>query len=255
MQNLVESLERATLDAVAPVETQEVDGWLLPFDDSTVGRAISAVPLRHEGEDGSVVHTVLACYAARARRAQFRIADVPGLGGVHRTLQACGFAPFQATLTMVGSIQQLLSLGSQSGAEVQTRPSAGWKSVYVAPGFDPVDGAHRVQALSRSTHVVYAHACDDSGAPVAAGTASLSHGWAGLHGMRTVPAARQRGLAQYIIAGLAATAQQRGFERVFLQVEESNLAARKLYTQLGFEVAWRYHYWRSSAPTDAATLC
>ena len=40
-------LEHATRDAVAPPAHETLDGWLLSFDSSTVGRAKSAAPLRH----------------------------------------------------------------------------------------------------------------------------------------------------------------------------------------------------------------
>jgi hypothetical protein len=43
----IESLERATLDAVAPETVESLPGWLFPIDRTTIGRAISAVPLRH----------------------------------------------------------------------------------------------------------------------------------------------------------------------------------------------------------------
>jgi hypothetical protein len=37
----IESLERATLDAVAPATVESPAGRLLPFDETTIGRATS----------------------------------------------------------------------------------------------------------------------------------------------------------------------------------------------------------------------
>ncbi|MFZ3128550.1 MAG: GNAT family N-acetyltransferase, partial [Rhodoferax sp.] len=128
-------------------------------------------------------------------------------------------------------------------APVVPTPDTAWAAVYTAPGFDPVDGAHRVQALSRSHHAVYACVSQDH-TPLAAGTAAFSQGWASIHGMRTVPSARGRGLATRILGGLADAAQARGLDRVFLQVEESNQTAQALYLRAGLVTAWRYHYWR-----------
>ena len=239
----IASLERATLDAVAPPEVQQLQDWLLPLDRSTIGRAKSAVPLRHQGLNADTLATIEAAYLDWGIDARFRVADVPGLHNIHQRLRTMGYAPDQPTLVQVGTVSALRDLPATAEAAVDARPSARWAAVYTAPGFDSVDGAHRVQALSRSAHAVYASVYRD-GQSLAAGTASLSQGWASIHGMRTVPSARGQGLASQILRGLAGVAAQRGVDRVFLQVEEDNAAAQALYARAGFQTVWRYHYWR-----------
>jgi len=240
----IASLERATLDAVAPPAVHDaLDGWLLPFDTSTIGRAKSAVPTRHHGLPPQSVQAIETQYAGRGLRAAFRIADVPGLRNVQAELARLGYQAQQPTLVQVGTVAALRAICTGEPARVADRPSPAWSSVYLAEGFDLVDGAHRVQALSRSAHLVYAHV-EENGQAVAAGTAALSQGWASIHGMRTVLTHRGRGLAARILGALADTATQRGLERVFLQVEEGNAAALALYARAGFATAWRYHYWR-----------
>ena len=241
----IASLERATLDAVAPLDRQEIDGWLLPFDHTTIGRATSAVPLRHRNLDSQHIAAMESLYAARGLRAAFRVADVPGLVGIHAELVQRGYQAQQPTLVQVGSVQQMRAVCHQEPACVRTKPDHAWSSVYVAEGFDPVDGAHRVQALSRSSHVVYACVVE-SGQSVAAGTAAMSQGWCSIHGMRTLPGQRGRGLAARVMAGLANAAAERQLTRIFLQVEEGNDAALALYRRAGFTTAWRYQYWRKS---------
>ena len=239
----IASLERATLDAVGPLATQEIDGWLLPFDNSTISRAKSAVPLRHDGLDPAHISQIARLYAERGLHAAFRMADVPALASMHAELARLGYQAQQPSLVQVGTVQQMRSICQAPPADVSDRPTPAWSSVYLAEGFDPVDGAHRVQALSRSRHVVYA-SLREAGQSVAAGTAAMSQGWASVHGMRTAPQHRGRGLASQILAGLADTATARGLKRVFLQVEEGNSAALALYRRAGFVTAWRYHYWR-----------
>ncbi|MBI2749812.1 MAG: GNAT family N-acetyltransferase [Burkholderiales bacterium] len=239
----IASLERATLDAVAPPAVQAIEGWLLPFDTSTIGRAKSAVPVRHHDITPAQIGTIESLYADRGLHAAFRLADVPGLRDLQTELTRLGYQAQQPTLVQVGNVAAMRAICKGAPARVAERPSPAWSAVYVAEGFDPVDGAHRVQALSRSAHVVYAHV-EENGQSVAAGTAALSQGWASIHGMRTVPKHRGQGLAARILGGLANTATQRGLERVFLQVEEGNTAALALYARAGFATAWRYHYWR-----------
>lgn len=242
----IASLERATLDAVAPPAVHNaLDGWLVPFDTSTIGRATSAVPTRHHDLPDDSVEAIEALFTARGLRGAYRVADVAGLATLHATLHHHGYTPQQPTLVQVGSVQAMGALcpGEPLG-QLSATPVPAWSSIYLAEGFDPVDGAHRVQALSRSPHVVYAWVEGGDGQSIAAGTAALSQGWASVHGMRTPPQHRGRGLAGRILATLAEAARARGLERVFLQVEEGNTAALALYRRAGFSTAWRYHYWR-----------
>ena len=80
------------------------------------------------------------------------------------------------------------------------------------------------------------------GRTVATGRLSLADGWGGLTAIEVVPACRRAGLGTAVTAGLAAQAIARGAERIFLQVEEDNTAARRLYARFGFADRHRYHY-------------
>ena len=241
----IESLERATLDAVTPQSVEELPDWLLPFDESTVGRAISAVPLLHTDRQSTDVTWISDRYAAHDLRAQFRVADVPGLAALHASLARNGYAPQQPTLTMVARAADLALNAATWKVECDTQPTKAWESVYLAADFDPVDGANRIKALRRGRHAVYAWIADDSG-PIAAGVASFSRGWASFHGLRTLVRVRRKGLAQALIQAFVTQASNRGLENCFLQVEEANSGAVALYERIGFQTAWRYHYWRQT---------
>jgi ribosomal protein S18 acetylase RimI-like enzyme len=239
----IESLERATLDAVAPPTVELFRDWLLPFDNTTIGRAISAVPLRHDDIDSASIAEIELRYKQRGYKAQFRVADVVGLVNTHDVLQERGYSPNQPTLTMVGNVGDFTKKSTNWTTQLARQTSDDWKAVYLSEGFDSLDGANRIRALSRSACLIYAHIADDSG-PIAAGTASFSQGWASLHGLRTIANMRGKGCAQAIIATLGKVAISRKIERCFLQVEEHNTMAIQLYSHLGFQTAWRYHYWR-----------
>lgn len=241
----IESLERATLDAVAPPHVEDFPGWLLSMDNSTIGRAISAVPLRHTDLRGDDISAIEARYVSRNHCARFRVADTPSLQSLHNAMRAKGYVATQATLVQTAPLSALAQCVAPYlglNLQVSDTPTSGWGKVYTSEGFDPVDGANRVRALSRSSCVTYAWISDSEG-PVAAGTASMGHGWLGIHGMRTAPAARGRGYAKQLIAALAAAGLKNQFSRAYLQVEEGNVPAVSLYARLGFLTGWRYHYW------------
>jgi ribosomal protein S18 acetylase RimI-like enzyme len=239
----IESLEKATLDAVAPEVTEFLPNWALPFDSTTVGRAISAVPLRHDGVKPGDIALIESRYVSKGLNAQFRVADVPSLNALHEALRSRGHTAHQPTLTMVSDIREWPQTSTAWTVHQDEKPSAGWESVYLADDFDPIDGANRLKALSRSRFLQYGWIEDSSGA-VAAGTASFCHGWMSLHGLRSLKRVRGQGAAFALIQAFGKQARLRNLEKCFLQVEEGNANAIALYSRLGFQTTWRYHYWR-----------
>lgn len=239
----IESLERATLDAVAPVEVASLPSWLLPYDTTTIGRATSAVPKRHTGIDPASIAEIERLYAQRGLRPQYRVANVAGLSKVHDHLLELGYTAQKPTLTMVGDVRDWAPAAPDQWVQVTKQANATWQSVYLAAEFDPVDAANRIRALSRSKFLAYANLCNESGA-IAAGSASISQGWVSLHGLRTLASARRQGCATRLISALGQMALTENITRCFLQVEADNVDAIRLYCSLGFQTAWMYHYWR-----------
>lgn len=236
---LIEGIERATVEAVAPAELLEIDGWLVPLDPGVVGRAKSAVPLSHDILPAAL-DAIVAAYRNRGLPPAFRIADVDGLAAVRAALTARGFS--RAKPTWVKTADSLVVAGfCEPDVELMERPDAAWGEVFLGEGFDPAEGASRVATLTRSPDALYA-AVREQGRTVAVGAVSFGHGWAGVHGMRTALEARGRGYAGRILAAFGGAALARDVRRMVLQVEEPN-PARSLYRKAGFEAAWRYGYW------------
>lgn len=242
-----ESLERATVQAVAPERLDDsVPGWLLPMDPGTVGRAQCAVPLSHAEPDLTLVDTIVARYRACGFAPAWRLPDLPAFAGLHAALAQRGFTRRQPTLTQVAGVADLLArLPAHPGlaAVLEDRPDAAWLAMFLGAGLDPVDGASRSRALARAVGTRYA-SLREQGVTLACGAASFGHGWLGVHGMRTAAAQRGRGLAGAVMRAMALEAHGRGIERVFLQVDAGNAPALSLYRRLGFEIAWGYAYWR-----------
>ncbi len=243
----VDSLERATVQAVAPEQVDDtVPGWLLPMDPGTVGRAQCAVPLSHAEPEGALIDPIIERYRGRGFAPAWRLPDVPTFTAFHAALRQRGFTRRQPTLTQTTTVPDLLArLPAITGldARLEDRPDAAWLAMFLGEGLDPVDGASRSRALARAVGTRYA-SLRERGVTLACGAASFGHGWLGVHGMRTAAAQRGRGLAGAVMRAMAVEAQQRGVERVFLQVDAGNVAALSLYRRLGFETAWGYAYWR-----------
>lgn len=66
-----------------------------------------------------------------------------------------------------------------------------------------------------------------------------------------VPAARRKGLGRQLLDALLAAAHKTDSESVFLEVRESNAAARKFYNKAGFQQIGRRKSYYTDPPDDA----
>ncbi len=254
---MIEAIERATLDAVAPSYVAHVQGWLVPFDQGSVDRAKSAVPITHAAPDIRALDLILAMYEqgvtdhgiclASSQSAQFRLPDVQNFDPLKAELSSRGFVVGRPTHVQIAEPNALVSapeiLNWPYRLVLNTQADQTWASVYRRQGFDIRDAEHRIRVLSLATDAVYGTLVDQDGLAVAAGVMAFSHGWASVHGMRTDPLFQGLGLATQLLAGFGRHALKRSFSQVFLQVEADNERALTLYKRIGFKAQWQYSYW------------
>lgn len=240
----VESLERATMAAVPPEGQEDMQGWYVAFDHGTIHRAQSAVPLRHDAAvaGAPALDAIEALYRARGLPPMFRIPDLAAFDGMRTLLRARGYAPCKPTLTQTAAVRSMLAAGDADAVRLDATPDAAWAAAFGGEGFDAADGASRIAIMSRGQSSLFA-GVRIGGVAAAVGVGCFAHGWLGVHGMRTAPAFRGRGLAGAVLAALAREAQARGIGRAFLQVEIPRDPALALYRRAGFGTAWALHYW------------
>jgi GNAT superfamily N-acetyltransferase len=243
----VEAIERATLAGVAPAETLEIGGFLAGLDAGPIGRARTAVPLRHDlPPDEAVLDEIEAAYVTRGLPPAFRVADVEGLEPLAEALRRRGYAPHTETLVKVAATADVAAL-DDGRAELVADPDADWQALFVGVelGREGDDSAGRMAALRRARLNRFA-AVRAEGACRAVGVGSFAPGCAGVHGMRTDLAARRRGYAASILGVIASEARRQDAPTLFLQVLEANAPARSVYRKAGFTLAWRYAYWNKA---------
>jgi ribosomal protein S18 acetylase RimI-like enzyme len=119
------------------------------------------------------------------------------------------------------------------------RPDQAWLARYRYRGTGVPAAALRL--LLSAPWQAFASVVAD-GETVAVGRVSVAAGWAGITAVEVDPRFRRQGLGTMMTRALANEGARQGAGRVFLQVEEDNLAALALYTQCGFIAAHRYHY-------------
>ena len=104
-------------------------------------------------------------------------------------------------------------------------------------------------------HVVFLVAREDAGAPVVGYVVAIFGGGEGeIANLAVAPEVRGRGVGAQLVEAALSEAPQRGVERLYLEVRESNAAARRLYDSCEFEeVGRRPGYYRRPAE-DALIL-
>jgi GNAT superfamily N-acetyltransferase len=80
------------------------------------------------------------------------------------------------------------------------------------------------------------------GRPAGMGLFAADAGWAGVFAMATRPDLRGQGIATAVLGAGARWAAHQGATRLYLQVEDDNDTARRLYTRAGFTRSHGYHY-------------
>lgn len=96
--------------------------------------------------------------------------------------------------------------------------------------------------------------CDGESTPVGFVLVRAAAGEAEILSLAVVPAARRRRIARELLEAAFAAARAAGASNMFLEVAESNAAARRLYEQAGFEtVGYRPGYY-SGGGEDACAM-
>lgn len=186
----VAAVERSTLAALPPARLLCHGDWLLPMDMGTVGRARSAVPLRHDRPDPHDIDFIVRAYEAAGLPPWFRLPDAPGWMAFHRTLEARGLARGKPSHVMTAALADLPAAPPALPCTLSERPDPAWEAVFLGDGIDAADGAHRVRLLRQGRDCRYA-SVRLGGEVVSVGLATLAGGqWLGIHALRTVPRAR-----------------------------------------------------------------
>lgn len=231
--------EQAGLDASAPPQQADIDGWLIRLSPGKAKRSRCINALR----EGSLPLDELL---ARCRQAY----DAAGLPLAVRLTPWSQPADLDARLAAKG-------WGSFDAADVMVLGTLAPEPAPVAlQALDAPAYAALVGALRGSTDTaIAAHAerianapvtyqgfalNDATGALLACGQMVVDHDIVGLF---DIASARPRqGHGERLCRALLALAHAQGARQAYLQVGSDNETAKRLYTRMGFVFAYRYHY-------------
>jgi ribosomal-protein-alanine N-acetyltransferase len=135
--------------------------------------------------------------------------------------------------------------------EHETPSAAHWTKQQYAELFAPAEGSpERLALVASATHT---DASEPRSGDVFLGFLVARHvapEWE-LENIVVAPGALRKGMGRRLVESLLARARETNSEAVFLEVRESNAAARSLYEKVGFELTGRRKAYYKNPPEDA----
>jgi N-acetylglutamate synthase len=241
----IEELERLAYSSWPAAEVRDLDGWRLRFTGGVTRRANSVFTNDGRGTAplDDRIGAVENFYRERGEPARFQLSPLARPAELDAELAARGYAVEAPTAIEVAETRAAArSAEGSTAVRIEPRLFDDWFEISGRRGrFSDTQDVYRGLLERLGGRALYALALD-SNEPAAVGLLVIDAGWAGIFSMLTLPSHRGRGLARALVGAMARQALVRGVERLYLQVERDNRAARRLYAASGFSERYRYHY-------------
>jgi ribosomal protein S18 acetylase RimI-like enzyme len=250
---LVHQIEELAANAWPAPVVQLMGGWRLRFAWGITRRANSVLPNDFNGAPDLDERLALveAFYARRGLPARYQISPAARPAGLDAVLADRGYRRHLRILVLSAELATVRDRLEVPGDRVVVagEPDAAWLDTMRAMLGYYGDGAVAGRMLDSIGPPAGFASVRRAGRPLAIGRAVAERGFAGVFSMATVPEARRQGLGEAVLAALAGWAARHGATRLYLQVDDDNQAALRLYGHAGFEPAYAYHYRVAPDPT------
>jgi ribosomal protein S18 acetylase RimI-like enzyme len=242
----IHTLEEATYRAWAALETERYDGWVLRFANGYTGRANSVNPIYPSTLN--VDEKIAYCdqwYGERGIKPQFRLNPAMQPPNLDEVLAEKGCERFSDSQVMAVALDQAKLPKDSQAVTIEHEPSQAWLNNFCR--LHPTHAAHidTMQAIFKQIQpTTYFATVLENGEAVAMGLAVHDDTHVGLFDIITREDHRGRGLGKRLVGALLARAKDEGAKIGYLQVAAQNIPALKLYTGIGFQLAYAYWYRR-----------
>jgi ribosomal protein S18 acetylase RimI-like enzyme len=238
-------IEEAALNAWPALQHILYDGWLLRFSHGYTKRANSVNVLYAGALD--LDEKIARCeteYRARDLPSIFRITSFNAPPDLDASLERRGYARHSPTLVLGLELAQRPT-PHVPAATLHSEALDPWLAQFCDLRGSALDqhDTHRRMLAAIPGHVNFATLRTESEAVAACGIAVAEGTYVGLFDLITDPAQRGQGYGSALVASLLAWAESAGARYAYLQVEEDNDPARRVYeAKFGYDTVYWYWY-------------
>lgn len=236
--------ELAGLDASAPPQQADIDGWLIRLSPGKAKRSRCINALRQGALPlDDLLARCQAAYDAAGLPLAVRVTPWSQPADLDARLAAKGWGSFDAANVMV-----LDTLVPDPGpAPLQALGARDYAALVGAlRGSSAAAIAAHAERIANAPVAYQGFALNDAGGRMlACGQMVVDGDIVGLYDIAS--AVRAQGHGERLCRALLALAHGQGARQAYLQVGSDNAVAQRLYARLGFVFAYRYHY-RSPEP-------
>ena len=242
-QDTVRAIEDLAMRAWPARLVRALHGWRLAFGDGLSRRinSVQAVDWDDRAPLEEAIHQAERFYLDRGLPPRFRVTAVSCPAGLDAHLAGRGYEIEAPTEVLIAAAARPRPGTARHPVTIAEDVPPDWRELWLATA--RADEATKRQALLARlpSGTIFALAQTEL-APSGIGLAVLEPDWAGIFAMHTAERFRGQGVAGAVLDALIARAAAMGARRFYLQVEQDNGPAQRLYRRAGFTFAYSYHY-------------
>lgn len=245
-QPTLSEIEHAAYGAWPAERVTEIGGWRLRYMREVTRRANSVWPLSVTDTD----RTELSERVARVEEYYRKLGSSQVLfqlsplapSSLDSVLAERGYRVDAPVSVMLAEVSTVIQQAPRGNVCIEPTPGSDFLEVAIQRGRYKDFKEEFLGLLSRVQGRAGFASVETNGRPVASGLGVCDGPLLGLFAISTISDARRRGAASGLLGGLCRWAERKGARHAYLQVEQDNTAALKLFTRHGFREVYSYHY-------------
>lgn len=232
--------ERRIINAWPALSTLVVGDWVLRFANGYSGRANSATPLAYGAElDAAMLDMIEELYRADGLPPAIRLTPLVA-EATRAAVLARGYKVKDRSFGMIAPLADI-PVSEEAEFQIEARPEAEWIAGVAARQSGVKTHIGNLTAIVEKVRLPAAFASWlIEGEPVAFGMAVAERGMAEIGLICVDTGHRGKGLGRSIVTGLMGWAGAMGCHSAYLQVDQTNAVANRLYRGLGFRELYAY---------------